>query len=293
MFEAFSRSECLHALFRIAEMFSRAPAKSFRSIRLIEPVIAPLRQSRRDSRVLQRTLCIPGATTRPSFDKPATCSFLSKAFTTGRRDPILAIPKPYRNVSLTAAQRQLVKGSVPALQDRGLDITTVFYRNMLKANPSLNNIFNTANQEHLQQPRALANAVLAYAANIDNLTPLMPTVELVAAKHASLYVRPEQYAIVGEHLIAAIGEVLGDVMTPELQDAWVAAYWQLAGIFINKENSLYEASEGWTGWRDFRIAKKIRESDEVTSFYLEPVEGGSLPTFRPGQVSVRSVLVEP
>jgi nitric oxide dioxygenase len=162
---------------------------------------------------------------------------------------------------------------------------------MLKANPSLRNVFNNANQEHLEQPRALADAVLAYAANIDDLSPMIPAVELIASKHASLYVQPEQYAIVGERLIAAIGEVLGDAVTPELADAWVAAYWQLAGILIKKEHSLYDNFENWRDWRDFRIAKKVKESDEITSFYLEPVGGGPLPTFRPGQVRLRSPLL--
>lgn len=39
------------------------------------------------------------------------------------------------------------------------------------------------------QPQALANAVYAYAANIDNLGALTNAVTHIAHKHASLHVR--------------------------------------------------------------------------------------------------------
>jgi nitric oxide dioxygenase len=207
-----------------------------------------------------------------------------------RSDPTLAIPEDYRHITLTDAQRALVKASVPVLQEHGVAITKLFYQNMLGAHNELHEIFNNANQVHLEQPKALANAVLAYAQNIDDLTPLGPAVELIAGKHASLFVRPEQYAIVGKHLIGAIATVLGDACTPELADTWTRAYWMLAEIFINREEQLYQASGRWKDWAEFRVAKKVKESDEVTSFYLEPVDESMkpLPAFLPGQVSLFS-----
>ena len=189
-------------------------------------------------------------------------------------------------MALTPEQTSIVKSTVPVLEQHGTTITKVFYDNLLEAHPELNNIFNKANQDHLRQPRALAAAVLAYAKHIDDLGTLGPTVELIANKHASMYVQPEHYAIVGEHLIGAFKQVLGDALTPEILDAWAAAYGQLADIFIGKEKSLYANTKGWTDWQDFRIAKKIQESDEITSFYLEPVKESSkpLPPYLPGQV---------
>jgi len=43
-----------------------------------------------------------------------------------------------------------------------------------------------------------------------------------------------------------------------------------------------EAS-GWSGWRSFKVVRRVKESDEITSFHLEPVDGGPLPGFLPGQ----------
>lgn len=42
-------------------------------------------------------------------------------------------------------------------------------------------------------------------------------------------------------------------------------------------------SPAWDGYRSFVVARKVRESDTVTSFYLKPEDGGALPAFRPGQ----------
>ncbi len=40
---------------------------------------------------------------------------------------------------------------------------------------------------------------------------------------------------------------------------------------------------GWDGYRPFVIARKRPESQTVTSFYLEPEDGGALAPYRPGQ----------
>ena len=94
---------------------------------------------------------------------------------------------------------------------------------------------------------------------------------------------PAQYEVVAKYLTEAIIEVVGaDVVKDELAEAWLSAYWNLAYIFIDRERELYEAA-GWVGWRDFVVAKKIKESDEIASFYFKPRDGKSLEPFRPGQ----------
>ncbi|OTA53832.1 globin-like protein [Hypoxylon sp. EC38] len=185
---------------------------------------------------------------------------------------------------LSQSQISIIKATVPVLQTHGETITKTFYENMLKAHPELNNIFNTTSQITNRQPRALAHAVLAYATHIDDLTKLTGAVQRIAQQHVSLFVQPEQYDIVGTYLLGAIGQVLGDAATPDIVDAWTAAYGVLAKIFIDTEQQLYKADENWTGWRKFRIAKKRQEADDITSFYLEPVDGVvPLLTFLPGQ----------
>ncbi len=182
---------------------------------------------------------------------------------------------------------ELVKATVPALEAHGLELTQHFYRRMFSHDPELKNIFNMGNQAGGHQQQALANAVLAYARNIDNPAALAPVASRIAHKHASIGIRAEHYPIVGGHLLASIREVLGTAATDEIVAAWAEAYQALAELLIAAEAELYRAAAtqpgGWDGWRDFVVARKEPESELITSFYLVPADGGRLPPFVPGQ----------
>jgi ferredoxin-NADP reductase len=39
----------------------------------------------------------------------------------------------------------------------------------------------------------------------------------------------------------------------------------------------------WSGWRNFVVVRKVKESEEITSFYLKPDDGGPISSFQPGQ----------
>jgi len=188
---------------------------------------------------------------------------------------------------LTEEQIRLVKATAPVFQEHGKTITTHFYHRIFKNHPELKNLFSMANQESGAQPTALANAVFAYAANIDNLGVLGGAVTRIAHKHASLHITADQYPIVGENLLASVKEVLGDAVDQATIDAWKAAYQQLADILIGVEGDLYKGSAGveggWEGWRKFKVVKKETESDEIVSFYLEPADHGKLPNYKSGQ----------
>ncbi|KAH7154641.1 globin-like protein [Fusarium sp. MPI-SDFR-AT-0072] len=192
-------------------------------------------------------------------------------------------------MSLTTSQVDIVKSTAPVLKIHGETITSLFYKNLIRTYPDLRNIFNLSHQHDGAQAKALAGAVLAYATYIDKPGFLASTIERIAQRHVSLKVTEDQYALVGEQLIKAIGEVLGDALTDDIADAWTAAYGQLANIFINREKQLYQEAGEWDGWRKFKIAKREKEADLITSFYLVPSDGKtSLPPFRPGQyVSLR------
>lgn len=193
---------------------------------------------------------------------------------------------------LTKQQIELVKATVPVLREHGVALTSHFYKRMLSHNPELMQVFNMSHQRAGFQQQALAGAVLAYAENIENLPALLGAVAHIANKHVSVGIRAEHYPIVGKHLIASIKEVLGDAATPELIDAWTAAYMQLADVLIGAEKAIYDknavAEGGWTGWRFFKVAEKSKQTDNVTSFKLVSVDNGKMPEVKAGQyISVR------
>lgn len=189
---------------------------------------------------------------------------------------------------LTDAQRAIVKSTVPLLETGGEALTTHFYRLMLSEHPEVRPLFNQAHQASGDQPRALANSVLMYAKHIDRLEGLGALPAQIINKHVSLQVLPQHYPIVGACLLRAIREVLGaETATDEVLAAWGAAYQQLADILIGAEEQVYAgqaaAAGGWRGTRPFRVERKVRESDEITSFHLVPVDGQPVMAHQPGQ----------
>ncbi|MEN8321966.1 NO-inducible flavohemoprotein [Acinetobacter junii] len=198
---------------------------------------------------------------------------------------------------MTPQQIELVKATVPVLRENGVALTGYFYNRMLGNNPALKETFNMGHQRSGAQAQALAGAVLAYAENIEDPSVLLPVVELIAHKHVSLNIQAPDYSIVGENLLHSISEVLNISMEDPLIAAWAAAYGQLADLFISTEKAIYDQHQqtkgSWLGWRNFKIAKKVAESDEITSFYLAPVDGGDLPQYEAGQyISVRVFVPE-
>lgn len=186
----------------------------------------------------------------------------------------------------------IVKSTAPILDEHGEALTRHFYKRMFSHNPEVAPFFNPANQTEGSQQRALAAAICAYAANIDNLEVLGGAVELIAHKHASLMIKPAHYPIVGENLLASIREVLGEGATDDVINAWAEAYGFLADILIGREKQIYDENAakdgGWEGFRDFVVDRKEQESSIITSFYLKPKDGGALPPFMAGQyITVR------
>lgn len=191
---------------------------------------------------------------------------------------------------------EIVKSTVPVLEKYGKDITTRFYQLLFSNHPELLNIFNSANQKQGRQQTALANAVYAAAANIDNLGAIIPVVKQIGQKHRALGITPEQYPIVGENLLKAIKDVLGEAATDEIIEAWAEAYGVIADAFIGIEQEMYkEAKEqpgGWDGFRNFTVDKKVKESDVITSFYLRPEDGEGIASYQAGQYITVKVQAE-
>ncbi|MFC0272158.1 NO-inducible flavohemoprotein [Metabacillus herbersteinensis] len=182
---------------------------------------------------------------------------------------------------------EIVKSTAPVLAEKGLEITSHFYKRLFENHPELLNIFNHANQKQGRQQTALANTIYAAATYIDQLEVLLPAVKQIAYKHRSLGVKPEHYPIVGEHLLLAIKEVLGEVASDEIIQAWGAAYGVISQVFIDVENEMYAEAKnqpyGWEGFKKFVVVKKQQENNLITSLYLEPMDKTAVPSFQPGQ----------
>lgn len=195
---------------------------------------------------------------------------------------------------LSATARPYIDASVPVLREHGVAITSAFYKNMFQAHPDLKNMFNMGNQANGSQQQSLASAVFAYAANIDNAAVLAPVIKRIVHKHAAVGLTADHYPIVGEHLLGAIKQVLGDASSPELLDAWGEAYWLLANQLIEAEKELYTQTSTAAGeLTELIVINKQQETDQVTSYYLQQKDGNMPGEFIPGQyISVEATFSE-
>ncbi|KJK39803.1 hemin transporter [Streptomyces variegatus] len=188
-----------------------------------------------------------------------------------------------------------VRATLPAVGAALGTITERFYAGLFEAHPELlRDLFNRGNQASGTQRQALAGSVAAFATHLLDRPGQRPDAMLarIAHKHGSLGVTQEQYRIVHEHLFAAIAEVLGDAVTPEVAAAWDEVYWLMANALVAVEQRLRE-ERGGPAWRAWEVVERVTETADVATFRLRPADGGPVRDFLAGQyVSVRVALAD-
>jgi len=195
--------------------------------------------------------------------------------------------RPAYDSLLSPTSATVIAATAGVVAEHAEEITARFYPRMFAERPELLRVFNLANQATGEQSRALAASVVAYAVQlIDPAAPSFSHVMMrIAHKHVSLGIRPEQYTIVGQHLLAAVADVLGDAVTPAVADAWSEVYWLFATQLIAEEARLYARAgvDPATPTRPFRVVRRIEETDDVVSLVLEPADDAPVPGIEPGQ----------
>jgi len=143
--------------------------------------------------------------------------------------------------------KAIIKSTAPVLQKHGREITARMYQIAFTARPEFKRFFENTWMKYPvdggPQPARLAEAVCAYAQNIDNLEALKGPLEHIAHKHTNTRVIAEQYPVIGACLLQAIKDVLGDAASPEIMAAWGDAYNFLADILINREKEIYREED--------------------------------------------------
>lgn len=191
---------------------------------------------------------------------------------------------PNTSRRLSPVNEQIVRDTLPVIGANINEITPVFYRTMFGKHPELiSDLFNRGNQKDGDQQKALAASIAVFATML--VDPEAPDpVEMLARighKHVSLGITRDQYQIVHDNLFAAIVEVLGEAITPEIAAAWDEVYWIMADCLIEYEASLY-ASAGVKDGDVFRTAT-IKDKKELPGGAIELTLEGELARPLPGQ----------
>lgn len=190
----------------------------------------------------------------------------------------------------------MIEATLPIVGAHIGRISELFYDKLFAAAPSLRtDLFNRTNQENREQQKALASSVAAFATLLvtEDAADIDAIMARIAAKHASLGVQAPHYEVVRHQLFAAIAEVLGDAVTPEVAAAWREVYTLMANSLIEQEAALYDKAGVRPGqiWRVVVVSDVQFDGAEVATLTLRSPDGTPLPDFLPGQyISVATTL---
>lgn len=174
---------------------------------------------------------------------------------------------------LSEKSRPVIEATLPVIAERINDITPDFYQRMFAARPDLlDGMFSRSSQLEGSQPRALAGSIAVFASYILANPDKYPDEVLsrVAHKHAALGLRAEEYPTVYKYLFEAIAANLGDILTPEIAEAWTEVYWLMADALIKLEKGLYASQANDVMFAPFSVVDRQETGENVLVFTLEP-----------------------
>ena len=127
---------------------------------------------------------------------------------------------------MTPRQVELVQASWKKVEPISEAAAELLYNRLFALDPALKPMFRGDMKE---QGRKLMGMVTFAVNGLTRLEALVPGVQALGRRHAGYGVRDEHYATVATALLWTLEQGLGKAFTPEVREAWTAAYNLLAG----------------------------------------------------------------
>ncbi len=123
---------------------------------------------------------------------------------------------------VTLEQIRLVHASWIRLSADADRFTTAFYARLFLIDPGAARLF--AGVDMAAQRDKLAQSLTVIVHALDDADRLLPILTALGRRHTSYGVEPHHFDSVGEALVDAVRETLGDGCTAELAAAWTEAF---------------------------------------------------------------------
>lgn len=127
-------------------------------------------------------------------------------------------------------QIELVQHSFERASRIGAHVAATFYAELFAIDPSLRGMFKG---DMIVQGQKLMNTLRFVVENLRQTEALLPAVRTLAVKHLDYGVEAQHYAHVGTALMRTMKHELGGDFTPEVNQAWRAAYQVLSDAMIS------------------------------------------------------------
>jgi len=137
-------------------------------------------------------------------------------------------------------QINLVQESFAKVAPISEQAAVLFYDRLFEVAPAVKVMFPA----DLKEQRKKLMTTLAVVVNgLSNLESVLPAASALAKRHVNYGAKPEHYPVVGGVLLWTLEKGLGEAWTPEIADAWTAAYGTLSGYMISEAYGGTQAAE--------------------------------------------------
>jgi hemoglobin-like flavoprotein len=131
-------------------------------------------------------------------------------------------------MTLTPEHKRLVRSTWALVRPIQDEAASLFYGRLFEVDPSTRALF--AHSDMGKQGRMLMQTINVAVTSLDRLEEIRPVIEDLGRRHAGYGVTDEHYASVGGTLLWTLQQGLGEVFTPEAEEAWTETYRTLASI---------------------------------------------------------------
>jgi hemoglobin-like flavoprotein len=126
---------------------------------------------------------------------------------------------------MTPDQIALVQATYDKIAPIHVTAGALFYRRLFELDPDLRELFLV---DIRAQSRKLMDMIALVVENLNQFDHILPRIQLLGRAHIGYGARAEHYDTVGAALVWAIRQSLEEQFTPADEQAWMAAYTQLA-----------------------------------------------------------------
>jgi len=141
---------------------------------------------------------------------------------------------------MNPAQIKLVQDSFAKVAPISEQAAVIFYDRLFEVAPGVRAMFP---DDMTEQRKKLMGTLAVVVGGLSNLESVLPAASALAKRHVNYGAKPEHYPVVGGALLYTLEKGLGEAWTPDLADAWTAAYGTLSGYMISEAYGNAEAAE--------------------------------------------------
>ena len=141
---------------------------------------------------------------------------------------------------MTPEQVTLVQQSFAKVVPIADQAAVMFYDRLFDVAPQVKAMFPA---DMTEQRKKLMGTLGAVVNGLSDLDSILPAASALAQRHVAYGARAEHYPVVGSALLWTLEQGLGEAWTPDVADAWLAAYGTLSGFMIEQAYGRLQAAE--------------------------------------------------